>query len=200
MTDRVPAKMIDARTGNYGISHLLSYFNKGSDERENYPADARWLFDTVLPPFQRSLEWDEAMMIRFIESAWMGVDIGRYVVNDAQDAPPRTFKDGSWLWHKTDRWLIDGQQRLTAISCYVQDQFAVKGADGRLWKWTDLPLVDQRKFGSIGFDRGIIKVYSEVDLRVLYDRMNFGGIAHREDQRALPEGEPENWAPESIQP
>jgi hypothetical protein len=189
MTEMVPEKILEARTASFGISHLLSY--KDYEHRDEYAADARWLFDTILPPFQRELVWDHGMMARFVESIWKGVDIGRYVVNDAQDAPHKRKQGGGIEWHPTDRWLIDGQQRLTAIQTYLDDGFAIKGADGMLHMWSDLPKVDQRHFGAKPFDRGMVRIYDEHDLRVLYDTMNFGGIPHRADQRALPEDDKE---------
>ena len=194
MTAMVPEKILDARTANFGIGHLLA--SAGFDHRSEYDPDAVWLFDTILPPFQRGVEWDEAMMVRFIESIWMGMDIGRNVVNDAQDAPGAgTRAGGKPLWHPSDRWLIDGQQRLTAIHRYVSDRFPIVGADGIPHLWSELPKVDQRHFASRQFDRGITSIHNELDLRILYDRMNYGGMRHREDQRALPDGEPDGWTP-----
>ena len=185
MTDMVPDKILDARTASFGIGHLMMY--RDYEHKAEHADDARWLFDAILPPFQRELVWDQAMMVRFVESIWKGVDIGRYVVNDAQDAPHRRKPGGGIEWHPTDRWLIDGQQRLTAIRTYLEDDFAIRGADGRLHLWSDLPKVDQRHFGNKPFDRGIVRIQDEHDLRVLYDTMNFGGVPHRPHQRALPE-------------
>ena len=196
MTDMVPRRILDARTASFGIGHLIMY--EEYDGKNEHDAQANWLFDTIIPPFQRELVWDTDMMIRFIESAWMGMDIGRYVVNDASDAPSRKLKGDGIQWHPTDRWLIDGQQRLTAIKCYLNNEFPIRGADGESYLWSELTQVDRRRFGNIPFDRCITRISTELDLRVLYDRLNYGGVAHREDQRALPDGEPEGWTPGGI--
>ena len=193
MTDMTPSKLLNCSTSAFGIGHLLHVLDY--EHKDEHDADAIWLFDTIIPPFQRQVVWNEAMMSRFITSIWQGVDIGRYIVNDIMDNPSPT--DGR-IWHKEDHWLIDGQQRLTAIDRYVRDKIAIQGEDGRLWLWSDLSKSDHRKFGHIGFPRGIVRMGSEYDLRVLYDTMNFGGMAHTQEQRALPEGIPENWEPSSI--
>jgi hypothetical protein len=193
MTDMVPERVLDARSASFSISHLVAY--QDFQHKADYDPDAVWLFDTIIPPFQRKLVWTEAQMARFINSIWAGIDIGRYVVNDAMDAPWQQRAAAGCSWHPTDRWLIDGQQRLTAIQYYLTDRFPIRGKDGHLHLWSDLSEVDRRQFGHKEFSRGIVKIYDEHNLRVLYDLMNFGGVAHEASERALPEDQQGAWRP-----
>ncbi|WP_338811202.1 DUF262 domain-containing protein (plasmid) [Agrobacterium leguminum] len=80
-----------------------------------------------LPEWQRGLVWTKRQKISFIESAWRGVPLGTYSFNRAPLGSP------------LDDLLIDGQQRMNAIECYLRDEFAVFG-----WRWSEVTEVDQR--------------------------------------------------------
>jgi len=148
-----------------------------------YQPDQEWLLGTVIPPFQRPLVWDEGRMARFVESAWMGFSLGQYIVNDTMNKP----LDERGRYHRTDRWLVDGQQRLTALKRYFADDFPVFGG-----LWSEVPARERRRFLNTPFPRGIVSIADEGQLRELYDRLNFGGVPHLESQRAL---SPESPAP-----
>lgn len=75
----------------------------------------RQLGPFVLPPFQRPPVWSVNQQIKLIESLWNGLPIGAYVFNQTT------------LYGATDGWLLDGQQRITAILAYVNDKFPVLG-------------------------------------------------------------------------
>lgn len=191
---RMPERLIGGTTSNTGMDSLIFAFEKGSGhDAASYEPGQEWLLGTFIPPFQRPVVWDEGRMIRFVESAWLGVHLGVYVVNNAMDAPMRRTEGGGEVFHRTDRWLIDGQQRLTALDRYFRDQFPVFGA-----RWSELEPLDRRRFGRREFARVTTRVYEEADLRVLYDRLNFGGVAHRPEERAVPGGEDEGWRPKST--
>ena len=143
-----------------------------------------WLLGTIVPPFQRPLVWDKDRMIAFIRSAWVGVHLGTYVVNDLsadRHLDDDRGADGKVRFHPADRWLIDGQQRLHAIQQYVTDAFPVCG-----YHWSELGARDQRRFEMIPFESKVLVVPDEFRLRELYDLMNFGGVAHEEAHRATP--------------
>src|ERR1700730_7182068 len=61
----------------------------------------------IVPTFQRGLVWTEAQQVRLIESIYIGMPIGSLVWN-------QTSHD-----NLCDGWLLDGQQRMTAILGYV---------------------------------------------------------------------------------
>ena len=92
-----------------------------------------------LPDFQRPVEWTDNQCIRFIESAWLGFNLGVFVVNkeDWDEQGPKRFSG----------CLIDGQQRITAVNRYLQGAFHVFGA-----YWSELSKHDQRRFLRTSFE------------------------------------------------
>lgn len=127
-----------------------------------------------LPEFQRPLVWTESQNQRFIESIWMGVDIGTYMVNTCMDNEAI-----DWI-------LIDGQQRLNAIELYWNDAFAVKGDDGNYWFWSQLDEREQANLLRINFPWRETHYTTVEEVKEAYDRFNFGGTPHTQDQRAIP--------------
>ena len=132
-----------------------------------------------LPPFQRPLVWEEWRMVRFVESALLGLHLGTIVVNDTMSVPCVGGK-----FHRTDRWLIDGQQRLTAIARYTQGHLTVFRGTPQEHSWAVLSEVERRTFANVTIGVGRVNITDEGTLRDLYDRLNFGGVGHTEDQRA----------------
>lgn len=116
----------------------------------------------VLPPFQRPPVWTPEQQVRFIESCWLGLPIGVYVVNMADYGSPY------------DLWLIDGQQRITAILDYMAGKFPVYGK-----LYSELPVVDHRtwEFSRV-FTCLETKIENEAELREVYDRLAYGGTPH----------------------
>lgn len=133
-----------------------------------------------LPPFQRPLVWDTQRMIAFVESPYLGIHLGTIVYNNALDMPMENGR-----FNHTDRWLIDGQQRCSALWNYVQNAFPVFAGTPHEHHWSELNPVEQRYF--YGRQIGCTKLESgnEEQLRLVYDRLNFGGVPHTENQRAL---------------
>ena len=131
-------------------------------------------FGLQLPSFQRPLVWTEAQSVRFIESAYMGFELGTYVVNSVLSVTMNMD-----VAAKYDGLLIDGQQRINAIRGYVNNEFKVFG-----YLWSELDPGDQMRFRRVVFSRGEITTTDDAVLRELYNRLNFGGTAHTEDQRA----------------
>lgn len=123
----------------------------------------RYLGWFVLPPFQRPPVWTLAQQARFVESCWMGLPIGVFVYNRTEriDSP-------------RDAWLLDGQQRMTAVLSYMDDGFPVFG---RLF--SELTDVD-RRFWSLGVSFPCMEtnIDDEAQLREVYDRLAYGGTAH----------------------
>ncbi len=173
----------------FSISHLLDQRRMMAEDPDGFTAmhrpGQRWLCGYVLPSFQRELVWDEARMVRFVESAASGLDLGEWVYVDASGAPDELV-EGKRRFHHTDRWLIDGQLRLTALDRFWDDAFPVAGAGGRAMFWSEIPRVEQRRFLMQPFGAKELTITDEAVLRRYYDLHNFGGVPHREDQRASP--------------
>jgi hypothetical protein len=126
-----------------------------------------------LPSWQRPEVWSDEQSTRFIESIWLGVGIGSYMVNFRQGG-----EDENHLL------LLDGQQRLRAIERYWRGELAIPGEDGVRHRWTDLDEPEQRQFLRIPFPWIMTEYQTELELREAYNRHNFGGTAHSLEQRA----------------
>ena len=145
----------------------LSIFNWRDKDHLN-PFGYREVMGYLLPPWQRGLVWTQHQKVKLIESLWLGLNIGTYTFNRAPH--------GS----KFDNLLIDGQQRLWALQCYLSDEFPVFG-----YRWSEVTEVDRRGFEcSRHFHCYITNSEDEDYLRSYYNMMNFGGTAHHEEERA----------------
>lgn len=173
---RMPPPLYHGQTLSTSIYSLiggesLSYIPNAFGTR--YPEQTRWICGRPLPAWQRPLVWTEAQCVRFVESAWLGLHLGIYVVNGLL-YEGEAFDPLSFL-------VIDGQQRLHALERYVSDAFPVFGC-----RWSELSAVERRRFEMIPFGHAQVSVRDERLLRELYDRLNFGGTPHAETDRALP--------------
>jgi len=128
----------------------------------------------ILPPFQRPAVWTRGQQVRFIESLWAGLPVGAYVFNQRPDHQP-TSPSG---------WLLDGQQRLTAVIAYVNDEFPVLD-----FTWSELPEADRRGFGFKPFIAYRTNTSDIAECMEVYDRLAYGGTAH--EPKALPTLTPE---------
>ena len=84
----------------------------------------------------------------------------------------------------TADWIIDGQQRMRALDKYYKNELTIfKGTESE-HSYEDLDDIQKRRYNNnvIGFIR--LEDADEETLRDVYDRMNFGGTNHTEDQRA----------------
>lgn len=121
-----------------------------------------------LPPWQRDLVWTLEQKVSFIESAWRGINLGTYTYNQSDIGDP------------LDNLLIDGQQRMNAIQCYLSDFFPVFGC-----RWSETTVVDKRVWGMTTiFGSYVTETKNEAYLRSYYDLTNFGGTAHKATERA----------------
>lgn len=132
-------------------------------------ADERQLLTWVLPSWQRPEVWGYERKKAFVEGIFLGLGTGYYVVHEPDwnlDGSPKPMSG----------WLIDGQQRISALRDFLQDKLTV--FDGILF--SDLDRATQRKrllnkpFPYVSLEHG----QNEQTLRDLYVRLNFGGIAH----------------------
>lgn len=143
------------------------------------PGQAR-LGGFFLPPFQRPLVWSDEQKVRFVESALLGVSLGTIVVVDASSEPMR----GPEMFARTDKWLLDGQQRISALLAYRNDEIEPFAGTECAHRWSDLDVVEKRRVWHVQIGVYKIRTSDEAYCREIYNRMNFGGVAHAEDQRA----------------
>ena len=137
------------------------------DPETKNPTGARTVMGYALPKWQRGLVWSDKQKISLIESLWRGIPIGTFTFNRMYGSP-------------LDNLLIDGQQRLHAIECYLKDEFKVFG-----YLYSETTVIDKRRWDmNVMFPCYITETKDEEYLKNYYNLMNFGGISHTEDQRA----------------
>lgn len=161
---RLPESILNGRTRLADIESLL---RPDSDSGDLAPGERRVLC-WVLPPWQRPEVWEEGRKRAFIEGIFLGLGTGTYVVHQPDwDESGRKPMSG---------WLIDGQQRISAIRDFVQGDLTI--FDGL--RYADLDEVERRRrFLHLVFPY-VELPYQEDEkfLRELYLRLNFGGVPH----------------------
>lgn len=157
----IPKPFFDATTRNYCIEYGLQSRTHARPLHDN----ERSLGAFKLPPFQRPGVWTEKQTIAFIESIWLRLPIASYVVNrDDQDDKG----------YPCDQWLLDGQQRWTAIIDYTQDRFRVFDL-----LYSELTDVQRRKFSNHPFPAIETRDLTPNQCRVVYERLAYGGTNHQ---------------------
>ena len=165
----LPPLLLRGSRRDFQLSHLLE-----ATSIESTSEGERRLLNLVLPPWQRPEVWTSAQKARFIESVFLGLGCGYYVVN-GQD------------WDRTGEalpmsgWLLDGQQRLTAIRDFIAGDVRIFGGI----RWDDLDRLDKlRRFLRQPFPCFELDYTSDEDaLKLLYERLNFGGTPHTGSDR-----------------
>lgn len=159
MTNTMPKPLFHGSAFSTTVDFVIS---KRDTDRQ-IDSDERWLGRFVLPNFQRPQVWTAEQKVKLIESIWLGLPIASFVYNQ----PDYTFD------HPTDQWLIDGQQRITAIQEYVADEFEVFGS-----VYSDIDDRDRRRFQMSGFPCIQLNTTDRSFLEDVYYRLAYGGTPH----------------------
>lgn len=142
-------------------------------------AGERQLMSLVLPPWQRPSVWDAQRQRAFVEGILLGFPPGAIVTvePDWTSGPGRRA-----VVNKGSGWLIDGQQRVTAIREFVQGRLSVFDGLG----YADLPRAEQlRRFDRVVLTRICLpNDTDEAALKSLYLRMNYSGVPHTQKDLA----------------
>ena len=125
------------------------------------------LFGFILPPFQRGSVWNQDQQIKFMESVWLQLPIGSYMVNMR------------WDMGEFDNWLLDGQQRMRALKSYLNNEFSVFG-----YFFSEITEIDKRRFRNLPFPRIEVDCNDLDRLKEIYNRFNFGGTPHKPEEMA----------------
>lgn len=164
----IPAPLLDGRVHLYTLGHLL----EGS-EVPVPRAGERILLRQILPPWQRPEVWSTDQKRNFVESLFLGMNCGVYIVNGLD-------------WDDNGRkpmagWLLDGQQRLSALRDFFHEGMVVFG---------DVTFEGLTKAERLRFLRKSLSCHQlnyiadEKLLKELYNRLNFSGTPHEAHQRA----------------
>ncbi len=122
----------------------------------------RMLGAFILPPFQRPPVWTLEQKTKLIESILDELPVPPYVMNCDLEAA-----------YRYDRWLIDGQQRITAVLEFVGGEFPVRDL-----RFIDVGKHDQSWFLNRPFHCLETELRDEALLREVYDRLAYGGTPH----------------------
>ena len=136
--------------------------------------DGEQVFD-LTPPYQRGQVWAPEQQVNLIRSVLEGVPIGGIFLNDRGDFVYR---------------VVDGLQRVTAISDYLADrvklprawfadeELAETARDQQTVVFSDLSVPRQRRFGFNPLLSYETSFPSEADEAALFDLINTSGVAH----------------------
>lgn len=175
--DRMPAPMDQGKSSESVMGYLHQMYREHHDliargEPSLTDSALRYACGLPVPDFQRELVWTRDQEVAFIESAWLGIPLGTFnhhAMDWKQNGVAKTFSG----------WLIDGQQRITTIERYWNDEFPVFGLF-----WSELTRREVRRFMSIKFPHFESDLWDEAQIRDLYNRLAFGGTPHKASDRA----------------
>ena len=176
ISERFPAVIDKGRECSFSIIEIYSNLNKHRESIKNNDElltdiANRYVCGYPVPEFQRPLCWTVEQSVAFIESIIIQLSIGTYTVHDSDFTSKGAIKFSGWL--------IDGQQRLYSLEQYFDSKFPVFG-----FYWSELTKAEKRKFLNIGFTQYKSALWDEELIRDLYNRLSFGGTAHKDNQRA----------------
>ena len=129
-----------------------------------------------VPEFQRELKWTDAQKTSFIESVWCGRAVGSLLATRIS----RNKKTG--IKHPFSNMLLDGQQRLNAVKCYLNNKVPSFG-----YYFEELSSASQEWFLGFNFNVELFSAhsYSLATFKQMYDELNFAGTMHEEAERAI---------------
>lgn len=164
----LPPRLLDGNQRAYPIECLIP---SPSMERDlaQLPG-SRKLMRFVLPSWQRDEVWSLIKKTQFVEGIFLGFGCGSLVVNG------RNWAGENGEPAPMAGWLIDGQQRVSAIRDFLAGKFSIFGSTF----WDDIPRAQQlRRFLNEPFPHLEIEyINDEGTLKDLYKRLNRGGVAH----------------------
>ena len=174
---RVPSPIDLGREYEFNMETLFTHYEKflslkeSGDELDTVIAE-RYACGYPIPPFQRELVWSKTQEIMFIESVYLGLLSGSFCTHDVDwDHDAKALKFSGWL--------IDGQQRLTTIERYWNDEFKVYGL-----YYSELTPPEKRRFLRTKFVQNKVILNDEALIKDLYNRMAFGGVPHKPEDYA----------------
>lgn len=169
-------------------SPMLTFYNefRHPERSEAALAEQGWTGRSILgmklPSWQRPEVWSTEQCVEFIESVYLGANIGQFMVNSHLDPA-------------LDRVLLDGQQRMRAVLRYWSGEIGLPGerplvetAEGLVedpdvepeaWFWPELTQQEQAHFLRIPFPFLQTQYGNEALMKAAYNRHNFSGTPHR---------------------
>lgn len=184
MTKQMPDRLNLGEYMQSTMGHPMHVRREAAENPSFYnPQGLRTIMGFAIPEWQRPLVWTTDQKIKFIESAWYGINLGTYTYQ-RYDYLRGHDAQGNAIPSPYNGFLIDGQQRMSALQDYLDGQFEVFGA-----KWSELDRSDQRSFEiTRHFSCYISRFQTEAEMIEMYERLSFGGTPHTEADRPAKKG------------
>lgn len=147
------------------------------DEEMRFLDGDRFVCGYVLPDFQRGQRWTQEQEVAFVEGLILGQHPGNFTYN-ATFHLPFVEVDGREV-AQFNLWLLDGQQRMTALDAYWSDEFPVFDL-----LWSEVSQKDRRRLLNSIFPASEHQISDYSELVDLYWRINRGGVAHTDEEMA----------------
>ena len=170
MNTRIPKPIIEFSESGVMIASLVDQRHGYSSK--DYPWARKMLGKFPIPAWQRESVWTLAQKVSFIESCYLGYDIGSIVINGYLDTSDTTLAIYSDC-------LIDGQQRVEAMLDYTNNKFKVFG-----FFYSDLCRKERSRFLHREMGKRTTNCFDEQKLKAVYNHLNFSGTNHLESERA----------------
>lgn len=169
----VPKRIMNGTRRDYTLETLFRGIDMGTADTN---VGERQLLSLTLPAWQRPEQWSVEKKKAFMEGIFLGFGTGQFVVNGS-DWQPGEYG----IEHKPfSGWLIDGQQRISAVRDFVFNGMVL--FEGLTYKGMTAPEV--RRFHREQFPCFELDYTADEQLlKTLYNRLNFGGVAHTPEQR-----------------
>lgn len=172
MTISIPSPLNLGSKHQFTIGHLIHNKQEHEKNDSGHCSADRYACGYPIPSFQRDLVWTPEQEERFIQSIWLGLPLGTYCVHRSD-----WFSDGTAK--PMSGWLLDGQQRLTTLERYFNDEFPVYGGG-----YSELKASDRRRFSLVVFPVNEVALWDEAKAKEIYNLMAFGGTAHKPSEYA----------------
>lgn len=174
--DIMPQPLVNGKSSSTTLGFVINTYEawKVNDFMFKNAQNRPSILGFPLPEWQRPFVWTDEQCVKLIENIWKGNSIGTFMINvlpAIEDNP-------------LDGIIIDGQQRMTALQKYLDNEFSTKDANGNDIFWKDVPPISKRRFKSMTFPHIEVNLTDENKLIEVYNTLNFSGTAHTELDRA----------------
>jgi hypothetical protein len=188
MSDRMPSSDRIGSDHPTDVGYLAFTYEKWQAGTPTFPnSSERTVLGIGLPWWQRKITWTDEQCTRFISSIWRGLNIGSWMINIVDFGPSNPL----------DGIVIDGQQRLTALQRYFDNEIPFAANDGQLLLWGELTTTERRRFLRSPFPHIEVRLTDEQRLIDLYNLLNFSGSPHTAADRPDPSNRTRHLAPSS---
>lgn len=167
----LPPRLLNGITRSYTIECLIPTPSVEKDLAQM--PNSRKIMRFVLPTWQRDEVWSLSQKVAYVEGIFLGFGAGFLVVNG------RGWIGASGAPAPMSGWLVDGQQRVSAVRDFLNGTYPIFGSI----YWSDISRSEQMsRFLTQPFPHLEIQyIGDETTLKDLYKRLNRGGSTHTDE-------------------